>query len=278
MTVGYPRILLRTQYRMHPDIGEMDSEIIYDGQSIHHPSTKFQPGVKEGRDFHQVEFQIASQLVFVDLPSSVERQTYTQSKVNVYHSNFIMILACRMIDMGIPPECIAVCNPHEGQWKVYRAAVATFRKHIPQHGATKIRLEKVDSIMGREFRHVILDLLNTRDIGFMAKPGRLNVSLSRGKASLTIVANPGKIANNSDNTAWFRRVFSYCNTRKWVTKHSGNLERLETFIAVLPRPEQGKEYKDDFSPFQPKDADTGKAGLEADTGEAGSDENAGSDA
>lgn len=247
---GYPSYMLKTQYRMHSDIGDTVSNLMYDGELEHDAKVVHQPGVKEGRSFLKKEFDIDSSTVFVNITAGNQDLSATMSKSNTANCCYVLGLIMRMIESDIAPEDIAVILPYNAQAQQYRSQVAVLQKRFPRLRLNKVHFEKTDSIMGREFMHAILDIPNTVNMGFMSEYGRLNVAISRAKASFIFVANRDALHGK-----FGAEKFNACFNRYWVEDWVKNVvdppPRLDDMLRSLPASIHGKHAKQPEAPAEP---------------------------
>lgn len=216
---------LRTQYRMLPAIGKLVSTVFYGGQLQHGRTNPVLP------DECCPEF-FRSQLAWIatdDLAQSafqVEAGGVGRSLCNPAEANAIIDLLRRLDDHAPFLEWLTARDTDVkpiGIICTYAAQRELMRRKLHSVGlsATMIdacKIDTVDSYQGKENPIVILSLVrNNADggfdaghktivQGFLSKPNRVNVALSRAMDRLVIV---GRLSGWPSNTPMFDLVTEY---------------------------------------------------------------------
>lgn len=162
-------IVLNIQYRMTEQIGNMISELFYDGV------------LKNGRNDNTGHC-----LYWVDYSKTQEwppKSKIHSEKSRIYNYDECRIISDLLTKLNTenPKAKIAVIAP-------YRAQAFELRKRYPK--SSNVKIDTVDGFQGKESDIVIFSI--TRTIGvqrFLADVRRLNVALSRAKNRIYIVGN-----------------------------------------------------------------------------------------
>ncbi|XP_055344624.1 regulator of nonsense transcripts 1-like [Paramacrobiotus metropolitanus] len=243
-----PSIMLTTQYRMHPNISEMVSQITYDNKLVNDQSVYNRP---PPTSFSEQLFESApppSQsgackkksvpILFVDAGYNDEISASGTSFVNMIESHFIARLVANILHNGDvfsdpakkpKPEDIGIITFYNGQrpqleidLKVHPRVTASCL------GSGKIEINSVDGFQGREKEIIILSCVRSADtfcgrstLGFTDDRQRLNVAMSRAKTALFVVGSR-RIFQHS---AVWRQYFEYIPQKS-----------LEAVCHALPEP------------------------------------------
>ncbi len=173
--------LLQTQYRMHPAIGAIVGGLFYDDRLVHRADPDATAAITAGAPFP------GRPVVVVDTAgrTTCERSAKGSSRVNAGSAELTADLALEAVRGGA--ASIAVITP-------YAAQAAEIRKRL---GARRIRdaveCSTIHRFQGRECDVVLIDLVDAapmRPSALLAEaPNLLNVSISRARGKLVIVAD-----------------------------------------------------------------------------------------
>lgn len=177
-----PKVMLDTQYRMHPEIGGLVSHLAYEGElKSARKAEEFEEWTKrdplEGGAV--AGFDLQNESICQKLPGQ-------SSRYNEQSAGVCMKLAQRSIDAGFTE--VAIITP-------YRQQVRTLRKLIPEELREQIECDTVHRYQGKERQVVIVDLVDGEAFGpgTLLKDERgaaaqlLNVALSRAQYKLFLV-------------------------------------------------------------------------------------------
>ncbi|KAG2418551.1 hypothetical protein HFD88_001652 [Aspergillus terreus] len=146
-------------------------------------------------------------LVYLDNPSGDAQRDGPNSSYNL--SNAMAPLALMkylLADEVLPGREMVILTPYQAQWMRYLDYLARLRKQRPDLRVADVSAFKTDSLQGAEAPVVIVDLLVTTKAGFVGQANRLNVSLSRAKYGICIVASMN-ILEERDLGKWMTRIF-----------------------------------------------------------------------
>jgi superfamily I DNA and/or RNA helicase len=183
--------MLKEQYRMHPAIGEMISQVFYDGKLKH--ATKISE-----RD-HKLRW-LETAIVWYSttrLPQHSENQRGS-SFSNPVEVNAIVHILNRMersyLEIGEKRQ-VAVITPYNEQILLLRERIqpSNARRWV----ALSIEIASVDAFQGRDSHIVLYSTVrsnNRRQLGFLKDRRRLNVALSRAQQLLIMIGDIGMLS------------------------------------------------------------------------------------
>lgn len=184
--------VLDTQYRMTNQIGNMISELFYDG------------AIKNGRDEEN-----AYSLTWVTYKPSKKwplPQEETEDKPKIYNDDeckIINLLLERILDDNGPDTTIAIIAP-------YRAQVYLLRRGCKK--TSKVKIDTVDGFQGKESDVVIFSVTRTTgSYRFLADERRLNVALSRAKNKIYIVGEK----NYAEKEQILKKIIDKCTVKEY---------------------------------------------------------------
>nr|HEX4316093.1 DEAD/DEAH box helicase [Kofleriaceae bacterium] len=174
--------LLDVQYRMHPAIGSLVGELFYGGRLVHGAA---------GTDAIAARAPFPGRaVVVVDTPSTCQRSQKGSSRVNPASAAVVAELAAeaaRSERTSDGPASIAVITPYAAQAADIRRLLAARRL------ADIVECSTIHRFQGRECDVVIIDLVDAAPMRPSAlvgdAPNLLNVSISRARGKLVIVAD-----------------------------------------------------------------------------------------
>jgi superfamily I DNA and/or RNA helicase len=183
-----PVVMLDTQYRMHPVIGDLVSALFYSGNLVNGENTPERQAIADrppcpGRPLAVVDTEGSS---------TCARQEGEASRLNEATAALCVDLAIEGVRQGI--ESVAIITPYVAQSREIRRRLAGFRRD-----AERIECRTVHRFQGGERDMVVLDLVDAHPM----RPGVLlcddregsqarnliNVSISRARGKLVIVAD-----------------------------------------------------------------------------------------
>jgi AAA domain len=169
--------MLDVQYRMHPAIGTLVGGLFYSGRLTHAAADTDAIAARAPYPGRAV--------VVVDTPSTCERSTKGTSRINRTSADRTAALALEAVHGGA--TSIAVITP-------YAAQAADIRKLLAARKINDVvECSTIHRFQGRECDVVIIDLVDAapmRPSGLVSDaPNLLNVSLSRARGKLLIVAD-----------------------------------------------------------------------------------------
>ncbi|PRW45131.1 putative helicase MAGATAMA 3 [Chlorella sorokiniana] len=196
-TAGYPVHMLDTQYRMHPDIREFPSLNFYGGNLKDGPSV----AQDTKRPWHASRaFQ---PLVFIDVKGTETVPEGSSSLVNEREAEMVLQvyreLRHRHPELGTKPS-VAVISPYKAQVSLLRRL---FKAALGDEAAKLVDINTIDGFQGREkdvaFFSTVRSQRGNKGIGFVADERRINVGLTRARATLIVV---GHVESLQTNPRW----------------------------------------------------------------------------
>ena len=216
------KVLLDTQYRMHPQIAEFPSERFYNGKLL--------CGAAPGdRTITESQFDWGGRFVrFVAAPRLPEGQ---ESFSHSSKQNEAQARLCRTIvsnlqklksespnarglpsDSGVisnPKMSVAVLTPYVAQQKLLKS----LEKRVDSPTVSSVTVATVDSFQGREADIVIFCTVRCNAnnvIGFLSDERRMNVAFTRAKRGFIVVGDKETLTKSEDGgqfwREWFRKV------------------------------------------------------------------------
>jgi predicted DNA helicase len=190
------RVMLDVQYRMNEEIAAFPNREFYEGKLRAHEAVR-------SRNLREIVPQSTEAildaadlqpLLFIDTaggPAFRERTRHgSTSKENPGEARLVQAAVERLLQLGIPPEEIAVISPYDDQ-------VSLIRSMIQVDG---LEIKTVDGFQGREKEVVIVSFVRSNEqgeIGFLSDLRRLNVSLTRAKRKLVLIGDATTLASNA---------------------------------------------------------------------------------
>lgn len=197
------KITLNNQYRMHPDIGNLVSNIFYDNQVV--------SSLVDIQD-KQHNLTIFEKNVYW-LSTSDAKQKFQEKRNGNSRNNKGEAELINKVLQKIEKDCESNSLHKEvGVISAYRSQINILEDHIKPNNKelwknSSIIIHTVDAFQGRECDIIIYDLVRSnpqKELGFTSDDRRLNVALSRAKQLLIIVgddnmAYQGKTPKNISN-------------------------------------------------------------------------------
>lgn len=181
-------VLLDIQYRMHPVIGELVSQLFYQGKLRHGDNTLQREEIARKRPYP------GAPLVVVDTTDQTTCGTETGgfSRFNEKTAQRCVELAIEAVRAGV--DSVAIITPYVAQSRLIRQQLARFRRE-----AAQVECRTVHRFQGGERDMVILDTVDAAPLApgvlltdqspISSAKNLLNVSLSRARGKLVILAD-----------------------------------------------------------------------------------------
>lgn len=181
--------MLDVQYRMHPAIGALVGRLFYDGRLVHGEAVAGTAAIAARAPYR------GEPLIVVDTAArtTCQRSARGASRVNAESAEVAADLALEAVTAGA--GSVAVITPYAAQAREIRRRLAARRI------ADAVECSTIHRFQGRECDVVIIDLVDAAPLrpGVLLSGGRtqsdachlLNVSLSRARGKLVIVADVG---------------------------------------------------------------------------------------
>ncbi|ELR18662.1 uncharacterized protein ACA1_393280 [Acanthamoeba castellanii str. Neff] len=233
-TIGFPPIMLRTQYRCHPAISGIANRLFYEGKLL--------DGVTPEQ--RSPLLPTLPTLYFCNSLRGTEERA-GKSYHNPYELGLIVEMVKSLINWGIKPQQIGIIALYKPQaYKIETALAAVKATDISEEYveellnqaddieileedeerrrqvrgkqwqekqrnklvAKEIQVSTVDAFQGSEKEVIIVTCVRTTRLGFIDSPKRLNVTLTRAKRHLIIVGNGKVLAGNQTWTTILSQI------------------------------------------------------------------------
>ncbi|XP_058214440.1 probable helicase MAGATAMA 3 isoform X1 [Rhododendron vialii] len=184
---GYQVSMLKTQYRMHPEIRSFPSREFYDGELEDGPDVVNQTK----RSWH--DYRCFGPFCFFDIHEGKESQpSGSGSWVNEDEVDFVLAMYHKMVTRY--PELksssrLAIISPYRHQVKIFRDR---FRSTFGVESDKVVDINTVDGFQGREKDVAIFSCVRAskeKSIGFVADFRRMNVGITRARSSVLVVGS-----------------------------------------------------------------------------------------
>lgn len=192
--------MLDTQYRMHPLIGSFVSDLFYGGRLLNDRGTESRQAIAARRPYP------GRPLVVVDTSgrTSCSRDERGFSRVNQQTAQECVRLAREAVQHGV--ESVAIITPYVRQSRLISDLLEEVG--VPEE---RVECRTVHRFQGNERDMVILDTVDTFPmkpgvllagrLGASSAPNLLNVSISRAKGKLVIVADVAYFRSKAPGSA-----------------------------------------------------------------------------
>jgi hypothetical protein len=198
-------IPLDTQYRMHPDICSFVSEAFYDN--------RLKSGITaEDRVIPQEIFG-GKALVYINVTKNQGEEYGRASKARSAEVNHIAEDIKKLVDK-CPDITIGVITFYSAQRDELTNKI---REVLNDNQYSRVEIGTVDAFQGKEFDYVFLSCVRSNNhkeekhsVGFLVKPNRICVALSRAKYQLAVYAD----AETINKVECFKLLYKKCKENK----------------------------------------------------------------
>ncbi|KAF5579291.1 NAM7-nonsense-mediated mRNA decay [Fusarium pseudocircinatum] len=193
---GMRKLMLDTQYRMHPRLCEFSSGQFYEGKLKSGITSSARPPIKSDFPFPPARvtnqkggsgmgMQDYERAIFIncdakEMPGQKSKENRGQAELCLH--------ICKLLTSGPgtdgPSHSIVVLTPYTRQAEVLKRMLSS----IPY----KIEVSSIDGFQGREADIIVFVTVRCnehREIGFLKDMRRMNVALTRARSALIIVGN-----------------------------------------------------------------------------------------
>eukprot|EP01059_Diplonema_ambulator_P015598 TRINITY_DN26765_c0_g1_i1.p1 TRINITY_DN26765_c0_g1~~TRINITY_DN26765_c0_g1_i1.p1 ORF type:complete len:730 (+),score=186.47 TRINITY_DN26765_c0_g1_i1:264-2192(+) len=204
--------LLSMQYRMHPAISAFPNAYFYKGL--------IQDGVEAAeRSLPHAALPNGYPVSFLHCDGCQEGDG-TSFKNSAEVAGVLSVV--NKVLAAAPWVSVGVISPYGSQVSAIRTAL---KQSLPPAAMQSIEVKSVDGFQGREKDVILLSLVRTSGVGFIAHPKRINVSLTRARAGLVVL---GHLPTLCANDLW----------KTWLTARTANLLQYTPLAAgCTPLPE-----------------------------------------
>lgn len=213
--MGILPIILRTQYRCHPLISNICSNLFYDGVLIN--------GVTDQQ--RQPVIDWLPTVSFFNVKNGEEKCENHGSFSNIMEAYFTVKLLGKILSCGIEPSSVGVITQYRSQ--VYK--ISTFLReaniNLPHSDLKMIQISTVDAFQGAEKDIIILSCVRSNNVGFIDCPRRTNVALSRARRHLAVIGNHRLLKMNK---IWNRVIGTCVNKKTFFMEPDKFLRSIKT--------------------------------------------------
>ncbi|XP_074282276.1 putative helicase MAGATAMA 3 [Silene latifolia] len=192
---GYPVLMLKTQYRMHPEIRAFPSREFYedaleDGEDVEDETA---------RPWHN--YHCFRPFCFFDIKDGAETQPEgSGSWVNEDEVSFAMLLYRELVtkysDLKSSSK-LAIISPYRGQVKLFRQR---FKEMFGVDSEKIVDINTVDGFQGREKDVTIFSCVRAskdKGIGFVSDYRRMNVGITRARSAVLVVGSASTLKRDN---------------------------------------------------------------------------------
>ena len=194
--------LLTTQYRSHPLIMSISSDLFYYGRLENGVSAIDRPPLP-GFPWKQCENQKVLPVAFV--PCDSFESASSTSKSNSTEASVVVDIVKNFIKSGVPEKDIGVISAYSGQ-------NVRLKKLFASQQISGLEINSVDAYQGREKELIIFSATRSNSygqVGFLSDPRRFNVMHTRAKRGLVVVGNRRTLSSDKTWSKWF----------EWIDRH-----------------------------------------------------------
>ncbi|WP_316571512.1 AAA domain-containing protein [Neobacillus sp. YIM B06451] len=215
------KVMLDTQFRMHPLVASFISTEFYNGE--------YKSGVSpEQRTIGWNLYE--SPLVFIDTAQCDERfqQCIPDEDHLVYFNQLEAYLAAqeliKILKYGRKPEDIGIVTPYKKQKMIIEGHLPSMLKEAGfspediRKIVSGVEIDTVDSFQGRGKEIILFSFTRSSpdfEIGFLRELRRLNVTMTRCKSLLVLIGDMETLANAKDK----RSAVLFKNLRNYIRRH-----------------------------------------------------------
>jgi superfamily I DNA and/or RNA helicase len=193
---------------MHPEIAALPRDIIYKGQALMDANTISDRDKVIKWDFASDVFP--SRRCWVDVEGSIDKDRVNRDEIKLTElvlKRFLSWAEQRGRPARPAPEywevaCLAFYNKQaDAMARSVARAVGTpdQRGRRFRAGDVEVVVGTVDRFQGREADLVLLSMRNTKQIGFLDSPNRLNVAMTRARQQLVVFGDRDYFLSRRDH-------------------------------------------------------------------------------
>ncbi|KAM7269280.1 hypothetical protein ACFE04_024777 [Oxalis oulophora] len=197
-------------YRCHPKILDLPSELFYNGELLASKKDNSLSLAAKLYFFPNKEFPI----LFYGIRGSNERELNNPSWFNQLEASKVVEIINLLREVSDMDEAdIGVIAP-------YRQQVVKIENILKIQGTQKVKVGSVEQFQGQEREVIIVSTVRStmnsnklnkiHSLGFLSNPRRFNVAITRAKSLLIIVGNPHVICQDP----YWNKLLTYCTSNK----------------------------------------------------------------
>ncbi|KAK7319360.1 hypothetical protein RJT34_04080 [Clitoria ternatea] len=196
MEAGYPVKMLKTQYRMHPEIRNFPSREFYGNSLEDGDGVKLQTV----REWHN--YRCFGPFCFFDIHEGQEvRPSGSGSWVNIEEVDFVLFLYQKLVKLYPTLKSgnqVAIISPYAQQVKLFKKR---FEETFGVSAEKVLDICTVDGCQGREKDIAIFSCVRAskdRSIGFLDDIRRMNVGITRAKSAILVVGSASTLRRDEN--------------------------------------------------------------------------------
>eukprot|EP01086_Lenisia_limosa_P015587 TRINITY_DN508_c0_g1_i2.p1 TRINITY_DN508_c0_g1~~TRINITY_DN508_c0_g1_i2.p1 ORF type:complete len:311 (-),score=49.13 TRINITY_DN508_c0_g1_i2:14-946(-) len=187
-------IMLKMQYRMHPDICQFPSKTFYDNELKSHACTEDNNGALKVKEMngHRVLFidcngQSVNRATAKDPLEILALKNDVKSCCNLEEARLVGQYLRAILRAGFSGDDIFIITPYRAQVEL----IKMLTKDTCEDHHTEVHIGTVHTAQGSECRFVITSLVRSdgSDLGFTSDDHMTNVTISRAKDALIVIGN-----------------------------------------------------------------------------------------
>ena len=199
LALGYRHSFLNEQYRTIPLLGNIISDVWYEGKIITKaPQTRPNSNIvarvhgdliAKGLDPNdtarrpQKFEQVKQPVLLLNVDSESKTIGHTKSKINIREAQLSVFLARNYVKAGVPAEDIVLLTGYQAQRQILCQLL------FPEPTLTGIRISTIDGFLGQQASVVIMAFTGSDKLGFMAFHERLLVGFSRARDAFVAIGD-----------------------------------------------------------------------------------------
>jgi len=219
---------LRTQWRMHPALGSMISDVFYDSLAVTNPIGSDLQGLikRTTHPFREPSFLRNQQLIWIDFDSAVDDPACGESRgaggeLENSAERRTLVAFLRQLQSDRPSHDLAVLTPYRRQAEQLRGLLSERYNRFDAFGTIEDRIATVDSFQGRQAGTVILSLVRNNNlvhhrssVGFLSESQRATVMFSRSERLLVILGCSAHFKRFQE-TSWMMEIYDRAYHIDW---------------------------------------------------------------
>lgn len=237
--LGAKVYFLSMSHRFPKDICNL-TNLSYDNQLTTDVQLADRPISSIAQEVFKKYFNVNSYVLMLDVVGSRDGYGLRSSKQNKDQATVGLLVARLLKEAGVKSKDIVFISGYDAQVKLNQKAIRGTKTRMTSEDSTAAT---IDSYQGRENEVVILELVGTKSLGFLAEPERINVAISRSRSALIIIGSFSTLdrLKKLKNTL-IDKVYTMAFERQWIA---------EVSVDDLKR-KFGKGYEGIFTGNNPK--------------------------
>ena len=215
---GHPSVMLTEQYRMVEPIGAMISTLFHEDKLMNGEGTAVADRQISSNltNYFKRHYGIASPLMILSVRGKLEHNN--RSMYNRINASEGLNIVMNLIDSGtLEADDVTILTFYRAQRRLYLQSLENASSAKPK--MRNIQVRTVDSMQGRESPFILLDTVTTKPLRFLQYKNRINVSCSRAKDGMAIVAEFDDITRQDEiECRYFGNVLQHIVRRRWMQR------------------------------------------------------------